>query len=68
MHIHYNDIIIFVHGKPFTYNYNKTIPADVTVQLYGSSASGFALTGSDVNLTLNIPGVQEKKVNCVALP
>ena len=35
---------------------------DVTVELFGSSVSGFALVSSNVNLNLNIPGAQEKQV------
>ena len=35
---------------------------DVTVELFGSSVSGFALVSSNVNLNLNIPGAQERQV------
>lgn len=40
--------------------------AEVRVELFGSSASGFALVTSNVNLNLNIPEAQEKMVSMAA--
>jgi len=40
----------------------------VTVELFGSSVSGFALVSSNVNLNLNIPGAQEKQVGEAHIP
>ena len=36
--------------------------ADVTVSVFGSSASGFALRTSDINLNINLSGSTEKLV------
>ena len=40
---------------------------DVTIELFGSSASGFAVITSNVNLNINIPGAQEKQVSLASL-
>ena len=40
----------------------------MTVELFGSSVSGFALVSSNVNLNLNIPGAQEKQVGEAHIP
>ena len=42
--------------------YLLLILTDVTVELFGSSVSGFALVSSNLNLNLNIPGAQERQV------
>ena len=42
---------------------NDSCILDVTIELFGSSASGFALSTSNVNLDLNIPGAQENQVS-----
>lgn len=44
-----------------------TVWTDVTVGIHGSSVSGFALLGSNVNINLSIPESEGKKVRNPAL-
>ena len=62
-------IILHVHYYKRCQNDRKLLLAayicfltDVTVELFGSSVSGFALVSSNLNLNLNIPGAQERQV------
>ena len=45
------------------YSYFILICVDVTVELFGSSLSGFALMESDVNINLNYPAQEDEKTN-----
>ena len=45
------------------YFYFILICVDVTVELFGSSLSGFALKESDVNINLNYPAQEDEKTN-----
>ena len=39
------------------------ICVDVTVELFGSSLSGFALKESDLNINLSYPAQEDEKTN-----
>lgn len=59
-----------MHSHLLTFSYNIILKPfspfsylDVSVELFGSSASGFALASSDVNLNITIAGAKRNKVS-----